>query len=106
MTVRTAHGDRQLIWKRGRDEDPVKQPRERVADTFARDRSARATCGDRIGRNAERFDEVLLAHHRCFTGHGCVATGAWVLQRIDEDAPSFAEAQQIISGENVYALRG
>jgi hypothetical protein len=61
---------------------------------------------NRIVRNAERFDEVLLTHHRCFAGHDCVATGARVLQRIDEDPPAFAEAQQIVPSQNVDALRG
>src|SRR4030095_10097259 len=88
MTVRTAHGNRQRIGESSRDKDAVEQARERIADTFARNGSARATRGDRIGRNAERFDEVLLTHHRCFAGHECVATGAWVLQRIDEYPPT------------------
>src|SRR6202790_2107173 len=104
MPVRAAHGNGERIRERSSDKDAVKQARERVADTFARNGSARATRGERIDRNAERFDEVLLTHHRRFAGHGCVATGARVLQRIDEYPPTFAEAREIRASQDIGAL--
>ena len=55
------------VRERASDHDAVEQSRQRVGELRAAVRAARAAVAHRVDGDPVVFDEVLLAHHGCFT---------------------------------------
>ncbi len=100
VRVESREGDGEGIGERGADVDAVDEAGKRVGHLQAGVCAARSTGADRVRRNTERLDEVLLAHHRRFAGEECVAAVRRVVQRVDEEAVALGQSAVI---EHVHA---
>ncbi len=103
MPVESAVGNLSRVRKGGADERAVNQARKGVSNLETGIRAARATGADGEARNPEGLDEMLLAHHRAFTGDERIAMVGRILERIDEERVASGKIPIL---KNVHAFRG